>query len=81
MASVDPLQDREGFTWKDRGQLILRLGRCPGLRLLAHVLVQCCYTRCHPCRLAARRVQPVAFGISHGFGLFDYPCKSPGLAK
>ncbi|KAJ8781214.1 hypothetical protein J1605_011198 [Eschrichtius robustus] len=45
LASVDPLQDREGFTWKD-----------------------------------PRRVQPVAFGTSHGFGLFDYPCKSPGLA-
>eukprot|EP00069_Balaena_mysticetus_P007736 bmy_05670T0 len=62
MASVDPLQDREGFMWKDRGWLILRLGRCPGFRLPAHVLVQCC----HPVpSLPSRSTPSAACGFWH----------------
>uniref|UniRef100_A0A3Q1HSC2 Lethal giant larvae homologue 2 domain-containing protein n=1 Tax=Anabas testudineus TaxID=64144 RepID=A0A3Q1HSC2_ANATE len=70
---VDLLQDREGFTWKGHDRLEPRLKPAPfppGFQPL--VLVQCL----PPASVTAVALHAewnlIAFGTSHGFGLFDY---------
>uniref|UniRef100_A0A8C5EAF7 Lethal giant larvae homologue 2 domain-containing protein n=1 Tax=Gouania willdenowi TaxID=441366 RepID=A0A8C5EAF7_GOUWI len=70
---MDLLQDREGFTWKGHDRLDLRLKPPPfppGFQPL--VLVQCM----PPASVTAVALHAewnlIAFGTSHGFGLFDY---------
>ncbi|XP_075417088.1 lethal(2) giant larvae protein homolog 1 isoform X2 [Tenrec ecaudatus] len=82
VASVDLLQDREGFTWKGHDRLGPSTGPLSwpvGFQPL--VLVQCL----PPAAVTAVTLHTewglVAFGTSHGFGLFDYQCKSPVLAR
>lgn len=81
VASLDLLQDREGFTWKGHERLSPRWDRCPGQRLPATPLSS---SACHqppsqPSHSAEWGL--VAFGTSHGFGLFDYLRRSPVLAR
>ncbi|KAM6184872.1 lethal(2) giant larvae protein homolog 1 [Rhynchocyon petersi] len=82
VASVDLLQDREGFTWKGHDRLSPSTGLLPwppGFQ--PRVLVQCL----PPAAVTAVTLHTewglVAFGTSHGFGLFDYQRKSPVLAR
>ncbi|XP_069840331.1 lethal(2) giant larvae protein homolog 1 isoform X2 [Dendropsophus ebraccatus] len=82
VATVDLLQDREGFTWKGHDRLIPRNGSMifpPGFQTT--MLVQCM----PPAAVTAVSLHSewnlVAFGTSHGFGLFDYHRRSPVLAR
>ncbi|XP_037665115.1 lethal(2) giant larvae protein homolog 1 isoform X2 [Choloepus didactylus] len=82
VASVDLLQDREGFTWKGHDRLSPRLGPLPWpAGFQPRVLVQCL----PPAAVTAVTLHAewglVAFGTSHGFGLYDYQRKSPVLAR
>uniref|UniRef100_A0A480XWG8 Lethal(2) giant larvae protein homolog 1 n=1 Tax=Sus scrofa TaxID=9823 RepID=A0A480XWG8_PIG len=82
VASVDLLQDREGFTWKGHERLIPRAGPLPWpAGFQPRVLVQCL----PPAAVTAVTLHAewglVAFGTSHGFGLFDYRRLSPVLAR
>ncbi|XP_024900141.1 lethal(2) giant larvae protein homolog 1 isoform X2 [Pteropus alecto] len=82
MASVDLLQDREGFTWKGHERLSPRTGPLPWpTGFQPRVLIQCL----PPAAITAVTLHTewnlVAFGTSHGFGLFDYQRKSPVLAR
>ncbi|CAH2307720.1 lethal(2) giant larvae homolog 1 isoform X1 [Pelobates cultripes] len=82
VATVDLLQDREGFTWKGHDRLTPRNGSLffpPGFQTT--LLVQCM----PPAAVTAVSLHSewslVAFGTSHGFGLFDYHRRSPVLAR
>ncbi|XP_006875593.1 PREDICTED: lethal(2) giant larvae protein homolog 1 [Chrysochloris asiatica] len=82
VASVDLLQDREGFTWKGHDRLSPNMGPLSWpAGFQPRVLVQCL----PPAAVTAITLHTewglVAFGTSHGFGLFDYQCKSPVLAR
>nr|KAF6456789.1 LLGL scribble cell polarity complex component 1 [Rousettus aegyptiacus] len=82
MASVDLLQDREGFTWKGHERLSPRTGPLPWpIGFQPRVLIQCL----PPAAITAVTLHTewnlVAFGTSHGFGLFDYQRKNPVLAR
>lgn len=82
VASVDILQDREGFTWKGHERLSPRTGPLPWpAGFQPRVLVQCL----PPAAITAVTLHTewnlVAFGTSHGFGLFDYQRKSSVLAR
>ncbi|KAM9695203.1 lethal(2) giant larvae protein homolog 1 [Trichechus inunguis] len=82
VASMDLLQDREGFTWKGHDQLSPSTGPLPWpVGFQPQVLVQCL----PPAAITAVTLHTewglVAFGTSHGFGLFDYQRKSPVLAR
>uniref|UniRef100_A0A667Z7G8 LLGL scribble cell polarity complex component 1 n=1 Tax=Myripristis murdjan TaxID=586833 RepID=A0A667Z7G8_9TELE len=79
---VDLLQDREGFTWKGHDRLEPRLKPAPfppGFQPL--VLVQCL----PPASVTAVTLHAewnlIAFGTSHGFGLFDYHRRNAVLAR
>ncbi|CAL8285360.1 unnamed protein product [Boreogadus saida] len=79
---VDLLQDREGFTWKGHGRLDPRARPGPfppGFQ--PQLLVQCM----PPASVTAVTLHAewhlVAFGTSHGFGLFDYQRRSAVLAR
>ncbi|KAM9745593.1 lethal(2) giant larvae protein homolog 1 isoform 1-T2 [Menidia menidia] len=79
---VDLLQDREGFTWKGHDRLEPRLKPDPfppGFQ--PQVLVQCL----PPASVTAVALHAewnlIAFGTSHGFGLFDYHRRSAVLAR
>uniref|UniRef100_A0A8C5EBM9 Lethal giant larvae homologue 2 domain-containing protein n=1 Tax=Gouania willdenowi TaxID=441366 RepID=A0A8C5EBM9_GOUWI len=79
---MDLLQDREGFTWKGHDRLDLRLKPPPfppGFQPL--VLVQCM----PPASVTAVALHAewnlIAFGTSHGFGLFDYHRRNAVLAR
>uniref|UniRef100_A0A4W6CD84 LLGL scribble cell polarity complex component 1 n=1 Tax=Lates calcarifer TaxID=8187 RepID=A0A4W6CD84_LATCA len=79
---VDLLQDREGFTWKGHDRLEPRLKPAPfppGFQPL--VLVQCL----PPASVTAVALHAewnlIAFGTSHGFGLFDYHRRNAVLAR
>ncbi|CAJ1076498.1 lethal(2) giant larvae protein homolog 1 [Xyrichtys novacula] len=79
---VDLLQDREGFTWKGHDRLEPRPKPAPftpGFQPL--VLVQCL----PPASVTAVALQAewnlIAFGTSHGFGLFDYHRRNAVLAR
>ncbi|XP_025136244.1 lethal(2) giant larvae protein homolog 1 isoform X2 [Bubalus kerabau] len=82
VASLDLLQDREGFTWKGHERLSPRLGPLPWpAGFQPRALVQCL----PPAAVTAVTLHAewglVAFGTSHGFGLFDYLRRSPVLAR
>ncbi|KAI3360074.1 hypothetical protein L3Q82_014391 [Scortum barcoo] len=79
---VDLLQDREGFTWKGHDRLEPHLKPAPfppGFQPL--VLVQCL----PPASVTAVALHAewnlIAFGTSHGFGLFDYHRRNAVLAR
>uniref|UniRef100_A0A3B3DY64 LLGL scribble cell polarity complex component 1 n=1 Tax=Oryzias melastigma TaxID=30732 RepID=A0A3B3DY64_ORYME len=79
---MDLLQDREGFTWKGHDRLEPRLKPAPfppGFQPL--VLLQCL----PPASVTAVALHAewnlVAFGTSHGFGLFDYHRRNAVLAR
>ncbi|MEQ2206032.1 hypothetical protein XENOCAPTIV_021330 [Xenoophorus captivus] len=79
---VDLLQDREGFTWKGHDRLEPRLKPAPfppGFQ--PQVLVQCL----PPASVTAVALHTewnlIAFGTSHGFGLFDYHRRNTVLAR
>lgn len=82
VATVDLLQDREGFTWKGHDRLPPKTGSvvfAPGFQPV--VLAQCI----PPASVTAVTLHAewnlIAFGTSHGFGLFDYHRRSPVLAR
>lgn len=82
VASVDLLQDREGFTWKGHERLSPRTGPLPWpAGFQPRVLVQCLPPAAVTAVTLHAEWSLVAFGTSHGFGLFDYQRKSPVLAR
>ncbi|KAF5918011.1 hypothetical protein HPG69_019817 [Diceros bicornis minor] len=77
MASVDLLQDCEGFTWKGHEQLSPRTGPLPSHSgFLPHVLVQSL-----PSLPSAPSRSTANGATSRGFGLFHYQRKSPVFAR
>lgn len=82
VASMDLLQDREGFTWKGHERLSPRTGPLPWpAGFQPRVLVQCLPPAAVTAVTLHTEWSLVAFGTSHGFGLFDYQRKSPVLAR
>ncbi|KAF0872574.1 L2GL1 protein, partial [Crocuta crocuta] len=82
VAGVDLLQDREGFTWKGHERLSPRTGPLPWpAGFQPRVLVQCLPPAAVTAVTLHAEWSLVAFGTSHGFGLFDYQRKSPVLAR
>lgn len=82
VASVDLLQDREGFTWKGHERLSPRTGPLPWpAGFQPRVLVQCLPPAAVTAVTLHAEWSLVAFGTSHGFGLFDYQRKSPVLSR
>uniref|UniRef100_G1U484 LLGL scribble cell polarity complex component 1 n=1 Tax=Oryctolagus cuniculus TaxID=9986 RepID=G1U484_RABIT len=82
VASVDLLQDREGFTWKGHERLSPRTGPLPWpAGFQPRVLVQCLPPAAVTAVTLHTEWSLVAFGTSHGFGLFDYQRKTPVLAR
>ncbi|XP_010284288.1 PREDICTED: lethal(2) giant larvae protein homolog 1-like, partial [Phaethon lepturus] len=82
VATVDLLQDREGFTWKGHDRLSPRNGPlpfAPGFQ--PSVLVQCVPPAAVTAVTLHSEWNLVAFGTSHGFGLFDYYRRNPVLAR
>lgn len=82
VATVDLLQDREGFTWKGHDRLAPRNGPlpfAPGFQ--PSVLVQCIPPAAVTAVTLHSEWNLVAFGTSHGFGLFDYYRRNPVLAR
>ncbi|XP_076865265.1 lethal(2) giant larvae protein homolog 1 isoform X2 [Brachyhypopomus gauderio] len=82
LATVDLLQDREGFTWKGHDRLPPKSGSVlfpPGFQPI--VLVQCMPPAAVTAVTLHAEWNLVAFGTSHGFGLFDYHRRSPVLAR
>uniref|UniRef100_A0A8C9UVC1 LLGL scribble cell polarity complex component 1 n=1 Tax=Spermophilus dauricus TaxID=99837 RepID=A0A8C9UVC1_SPEDA len=78
VASIDLLQDREGFTWKGHERLNPRTGPLPWpAGFQPRVLVQCLPPAAVTAVTLHAEWSLVAFGTSHGFGLFDYQRKSP----
>ncbi|XP_015264810.1 PREDICTED: lethal(2) giant larvae protein homolog 1 isoform X1 [Gekko japonicus] len=82
VAVLDLLQDREGFTWKGHDRLTPKNGSLPfaqGFQPTA--LVQ----SMPPAAVTAVTLHSewnlVAFGTSHGFGLYDYYRRNPVLAR
>ncbi|XP_069501803.1 lethal(2) giant larvae protein homolog 1 isoform X2 [Ambystoma mexicanum] len=82
VATVDLLQDREGFTWKGHDRLMPKNGSvifAPGFQ--PSILVQCM----PPATVTAVTLHSewnlVAFGTSHGFGVFDYQRRNAVLAR
>lgn len=82
VASVDLLQDREGFTWKGHERLSPRTGPLPWpAGFQPRVLIQCLPPAAVTAVTLHTEWSLVAFGTSHGFGLFDYQRKSPVLTR
>ncbi|XP_030645694.1 lethal(2) giant larvae protein homolog 1 isoform X2 [Chanos chanos] len=82
VATVDLLQDREGFTWKGHDRLPPKTGSvafAPGFQPV--VLVQCMPPAAVTAVTLHAEWNLIAFGTSHGFGLFDYRRRSPVLAR
>lgn len=82
VATVDLLQDREGFTWKGHDRLTPKNGSIafgPGFQ--PSVLVQCMPPAAVTAVTLHSEWNLVAFGTSHGFGLFDYYRRNPVLAR
>ncbi|KAG5279416.1 hypothetical protein AALO_G00077560 [Alosa alosa] len=81
-ATMDLLQDREGFTWKGHDRLPPKSGSvvfAPGFQPV--VLVQCMPPAAVTAVTLHAEWNLIAFGTSHGFGLFDYHRRSPVLAR
>uniref|UniRef100_M3Z9Y6 LLGL scribble cell polarity complex component 2 n=1 Tax=Nomascus leucogenys TaxID=61853 RepID=M3Z9Y6_NOMLE len=82
VAIIDLLQDREGFTWKGHERLSPRTVPLPWpAGFQPRVLVQCLPPAAVTAVTLHTEWSLVAFGTSHGFGLFDYQRKSPVLAR
>ncbi|XP_048220975.1 lethal(2) giant larvae protein homolog 1 isoform X3 [Perognathus longimembris pacificus] len=82
VSNVDLLQDREGFTWKGHERLSPRTGPLSWpAGFQPQVLVQCLPPAAVTAVTLHAEWSLVAFGTSHGFGLFDYQRKSPVLAR
>lgn len=82
VASVDLLQDREGFTWKGHERLNPHTGLLSWpAGFQPRMLVQCLPPAAVTAVTLHAEWSLVAFGTSHGFGLFDYQRKSPVLAR
>ncbi|KAG9343028.1 hypothetical protein JZ751_015246 [Albula glossodonta] len=82
MATVDLLQDREGFTWKGHDRLPPKMAPIsfgPGFQPV--VLVQCMPPAAVTAVTLHAEWNLIAFGTSHGFGLFDYHRRNPILAR
>ncbi|TRY59059.1 hypothetical protein DNTS_008382 [Danionella cerebrum] len=82
VATVDLLQDREGFTWKGHDRLPPKSGSvvfAAGFQPVA--LVQCLPPAAVTAVTLHAEWNLIAFGTSHGFGLFDYHRRSPVLAR
>uniref|UniRef100_A0AAR2IKB2 Lethal giant larvae homologue 2 domain-containing protein n=1 Tax=Pygocentrus nattereri TaxID=42514 RepID=A0AAR2IKB2_PYGNA len=82
VATVDLLQDREGFTWKGHDRLPPKSSSvpfAPGFQPV--VLVQCMPPAAVTAVTLHAEWNLIAFGTSHGFGLFDYHRRSPVLAR
>eukprot|EP00061_Rhincodon_typus_P013206 g39433.t1 len=82
LSSVDLLQDREGFTWKGHDRLIPKSGLvsfAPGFQ--PSFLVQCIPPAAVTAVTLHTEWQLVAFGTSHGFGVFDYYRQQAVLAR
>ncbi|XP_028843051.1 lethal(2) giant larvae protein homolog 1 isoform X2 [Denticeps clupeoides] len=82
VATVDLLQDREGFTWKGHDRLPPKTGSvvfAPGFQPV--VLVQCIPPAAVTAVTLHAEWNLIAFGTSHGFGLFDYHRRAPVLAR
>ncbi|XP_075755882.1 lethal(2) giant larvae protein homolog 1 isoform X3 [Pelodiscus sinensis] len=82
VATVDLLQDREGFTWKGHDRLTPKNGSIafgPGFQ--PSVLVQCMPPAAVTAVTLHSEWNLVAFGTSHGFGLFDHYRRNPVLAR
>lgn len=82
VANVDLLQDREGFTWKGHERLSPHTGLLPWpAGFQPRMLIQCLPPAAVTAVTLHAEWSLVAFGTSHGFGLFDYQRKSPVLAR
>ena len=82
VANVDLLQDREGFTWKGHERLNPHTGLLPWpAGFQPRMLIQCLPPAAVTAVTLHAEWSLVAFGTSHGFGLFDYQRKSPVLAR
>ncbi|KAJ8363988.1 hypothetical protein SKAU_G00128190 [Synaphobranchus kaupii] len=82
VATLDLLQDREGFTWKGHDRLAPKNGPisfAPGFHPV--ILVQCMPPAAVTAVTLHAEWNLIAFGTSHGFGLFDYHRRSPVLAR
>ncbi|XP_058012954.1 lethal(2) giant larvae protein homolog 1 isoform X1 [Ahaetulla prasina] len=82
IAVVDLLQDREGFTWKGHDRLPPKNGAlffAPGFQ--PSVLLQCLPPAAVTAVTLHSEWKLVAFGTSHGFGLYDYYRRNPVLAR
>uniref|UniRef100_A0A8K9X243 LLGL scribble cell polarity complex component 1 n=1 Tax=Oncorhynchus mykiss TaxID=8022 RepID=A0A8K9X243_ONCMY len=82
VSTVDLLQDREGFTWKGHDRLEPRASTAPfppGFQPL--VLVQALPPASVTSVMLHAEWNLVAFGTSHGFGLFDYHRRTAVLAR
>ncbi|KAG7491934.1 hypothetical protein MATL_G00009270 [Megalops atlanticus] len=82
VATVDLLQDREGFTWKGHDRLAPKNGPisfAPGFHPI--MLVQCMPPAAVTAVTLHAEWNLIAFGTSHGFGLFDYHRRSAVLAR
>ncbi|XP_037767600.1 lethal(2) giant larvae protein homolog 1 [Chelonia mydas] len=82
VATVDLLQDREGFTWKGHDRLTPKNGSLTfSAGFQPSVLVQCMPPAAVTAVTLHAEWNLVAFGTSHGFGLFDYYRRNPVLAR
>ncbi|KAJ7305987.1 hypothetical protein JRQ81_010353 [Phrynocephalus forsythii] len=82
VAVLDLLQDREGFTWKGHDRLPPKNGSlafAPGFQPSA--LVQCMPPAAVTAVTLHSEWNLVAFGTSHGFGVYDYYRRNPVLAR
>ncbi|KAJ6655973.1 hypothetical protein lerEdw1_004558 [Lerista edwardsae] len=82
VAVMDLLQDREGFTWKGHDRLAPKNGAIPfspGFQPSA--LVQCMPPAAVTAVTLHAEWNLVAFGTSHGFGLYDYYRRNAVLAR
>ncbi|XP_053220150.1 lethal(2) giant larvae protein homolog 1 isoform X2 [Podarcis raffonei] len=82
VAVVDLLQDREGFTWKGHDRLTPKNGSlafAPGFQPC--VLVQCMPPAAVTAVTLHSEWNLVAFGTSHGFGVYDYYRRNSVLAR
>ncbi|KAF7243084.1 hypothetical protein EYD10_10569 [Varanus komodoensis] len=82
VAVLDLLQDREGFTWKGHDRLAPKNGAlpfAPGFQPTG--LVQCMPPAAVTAVTLHSEWNLVAFGTSHGFGLYDYYRRNPVLAR
>ncbi|XP_033022505.1 lethal(2) giant larvae protein homolog 1 isoform X3 [Lacerta agilis] len=82
VAVVDLLQDREGFTWKGHDRLAPKNGSlafAPGFQ--PSILVQCMPPAAVTAVTLHSEWNLVAFGTSHGFGVYDYYRRNSVLAR